>query len=320
MPESGIPEATPAGEGRRGVAQGTVLAIGAGDVEARVALRGAELVSWRVGGEELLWQGDPASWHEQSPVLFPVVGWTRNGESRVHGRTIPLALHGFARHRDFTLLEHGPAHVKLGLKHDEATRALYPFSFSLTLEYSVGAEGLEAVAEVTNTGGEPMPYALGLHPGFRWPFDPARAGQALAAGQAGHWVEFAQAEKGEVPLIAPGGLLAAASRPVPLQGGRILPLDPSLFKGDAMIFRYAASRSIRFCDGRSALVFGFENFPTIVLWMRPGAAFLCIEGWCGSGDPEGFTGDLFEKPDMTILQPAASGRHAMTFGKITIVG
>ena len=42
--------------------------------------------------------------------------------------------------------------MKLGLKDDEATRALYPFSFSLTLEYSVGAGGLKAVAEVTNTG------------------------------------------------------------------------------------------------------------------------------------------------------------------------
>ena len=25
----------------------------------------------------------------------------------------------------------------------------------------------------------------------------------------------------------------------------------------------------------AALVFGFENFPTLVLWMRPGAAFCC---------------------------------------------
>ena len=163
-----------------------------------------------------------------------------------------------------------------------------------------------------------MPYGLGLHPGFRWPFDPARAGGDLAVAQAGHWVMFDQPEKPEVPRIAAGGLIGSETRPVPLEGGRKLALDPSLFAGDALIFRHAASSSVAFSDGRSTLAFGFENFPTIVLWMRPGAAFLCIEGWCGSGDPEGFTGDLFEKPDAVILPPGGSGRHAMTFRRSDI--
>ena len=210
---------------------GRVLEIAHGDVAARVALRGAELVSWRVTGQELLWAGDPASWHEQSPVLFPVVGWTRNGESRVHGRTYPLALHGFARHRDFELIEHGPSYVRLVLADDDATRALYPFDFRLVMEYRIEAGRLSAVAEVTNTGNAAMPYGLGLHPGFRWPFDSARAGQKLSIAQQDHWIEFEKAEKAEVPRIAAGGLIARETQPVPLQDGRRLALDPALFAG-----------------------------------------------------------------------------------------
>jgi galactose mutarotase-like enzyme len=297
------------------------ITIAGGDVEARISTLGAELVSWRVGGRELLWQGDLASWHEQSPVLFPVVGWTRHGESRVRGRTYPLALHGFARFKTFTVTQRAADSVSLSLVDDEATLALYPFSFALGLTYRIGPQGLVAEMEVRNRGGEPMPYSLGLHPGFRWPIageglpepgreslDPAR----LAAAQAGHRVIFAEPEVPEVPVIAAGGLVSPRRRPVPLEG-RALPLDPALFAADALIFESARSRSVGFANARHRLDFSFENFPTLVLWMRPGAAFLCIEGWCGEGDPEGFTGNLDEKPGMVILPPGGVARHAMGF-------
>lgn len=290
------------------------VTIEAGPVRATIARRGAEFVSWIVNGRELLWQGDPASWHEQSPLLFPVVGWTRNGESRVAGRTYPLALHGFARFKDFTVTSSGPDHVTLALADDAETRALYPFPFALEIRYSVSTDGLRAEALVRNTGGETMPYAFGLHPGFRWPIGgPVPAPEALAQAQAGHTVTFADPVSPEVPVIAAGGLLSSRKRRAPLEDGRRLPLDPSLFAADALIFEDAASRSVSFGNGRDTLTFTFENLPTIVLWMRPGAAFLCVEGWRGSGDPEGFTGNLDEKPGMVLLPPGGEGRHAMGF-------
>ncbi|MEE1337833.1 MAG: aldose 1-epimerase family protein, partial [Muribaculaceae bacterium] len=41
-----------------------------------VNLHGAELTSIfnKLTNEEMLWQGDPAYWKRQSPVLFPIVG------------------------------------------------------------------------------------------------------------------------------------------------------------------------------------------------------------------------------------------------------
>ncbi len=52
---------------------------------AAIAPLGAEPQSWRIAGRELLWSGDPAFWPQHSPILFPVVGWTRNGEMRIKG-------------------------------------------------------------------------------------------------------------------------------------------------------------------------------------------------------------------------------------------
>ena len=33
---------------------------------------GGELVSFKAGGLEYVWQGDPAHWNGQAPILFPV--------------------------------------------------------------------------------------------------------------------------------------------------------------------------------------------------------------------------------------------------------
>ena len=63
------------------------IALAAGAARLAVARRGAEAIAWRVGDVELLWPGDPAIWSEISPILYPVVGWTRDG-ARVGGRHI----------------------------------------------------------------------------------------------------------------------------------------------------------------------------------------------------------------------------------------
>lgn len=282
-----------------------MVEIRGGGQLAEIVPLGAELVRWQVEGRDLLWTGDPAWWAERSPLCFPVVGWTRDGVSRVEGRTYPLALHGFARQRDFTLVETAPAQVAFRLEDDARTRALYPFAFRLTVTYALGEDGLRMTAQVENPGPVPMPYAFGFHPGFRWPF--------AAASQHGHRIVFEEAESPEVPVIAPGGLIGHARRTVPLQG-RALPLDPALFAGDALCFLNARSRGLRFEDGEGrAIAMQVENLPHLALWMRPGAPYLCLEPWSGYGDPEDFEGDLFEKPGMTVLQPGQSARHSALF-------
>ena len=159
--------------------------------------------------------------------------------------------------------------------------------------------------EIANPGDEPAPYACGLHPGFRWPLGDA--------GRDGAFVRFEQPERGEIPAIVPGGMVSKRTRPVPLNG-RDLPLSDALFADDAVCFLDCASRSLAFHDASGAsIAMEFPDFRHAALWTRPGAPFVCLEAWTGYSDPEGFAGDLFDKPSMRALAPGARARHEARF-------
>ena len=275
-----------------------------GDARATIALLGAEARTWRIAGRDLLWPGDPAIWSDISPILYPVVGWTRDG-ARVEGMQFALGLHGFARFETFTVEVAGPDFARLTLSDNERTHAVYPFEFALVLEYRLSRETLEMAIEVANPGVRPAPYACGLHPGFRWPLG--------GAGREGALVRFEKAERPEVPRIEPGGLVGKTMRPIPLQG-RDLPLSDALFANDALCFLNSASRSLAFVDASGAsITMEFPGFPHAALWTRPGAPFICLEAWTGYSDPDGFTGELSEKPGMRALDPGARARHEARF-------
>jgi galactose mutarotase-like enzyme len=275
-----------------------------GAARAEIALLGAEARIWRAAGRDLLWPGDPAIWSDTSPILYPVVGWTRDGE-RVDGRHYDLGLHGFARFETFSVETAAQDYVRVTLRDNERTRAVYPFAFALAVEYRLGHDALHVAIEVANPGDRPAPYACGLHPGFRWPLGDA--------GRAGALVRFEKVERAEVPALAPGGLIRKTMRPIPLEG-RELPLTDALFALDALCFLNCASRSLAFLDASGAsITIEFPGFPHAALWTRPHAPFICLEAWTGYSDTEGFEGDLIEKPGMRVLEPAGRARHEARF-------
>jgi galactose mutarotase-like enzyme len=272
---------------------------------ATISRLGAEPQSWNVDGRSLLWSGDSAFWRQRSPILFPVVGWTRNGSMRIKGKRHPLALHGFAATQAFELVSHTPDRASLRLRDNAATRALYPFAFELGVDYRLSETSLSAAFRVLNPGPEPMPYALGLHPGFAWPL--------ADANPEGHRIVFGGDVSPLVPVIAPGGLISSRRRRLPLDGP-VLRLSPELFANDALCFIDAASTDIAYENGRGeAIEIAVENFPHAALWTKPGAPFLCVECWTGHSDPEGFDGDIFDKPSMRVLAAGSSAEHRVTY-------
>lgn len=272
---------------------------------AEVALAGGELLRWGDHGQELLWQADPRWWPRSCPVLFPIVGRLHAGRTRIDGVAREIGIHGFAASADFELRELSANALTVGLASNAKTLRIYPFEFDLAVSYRLIQAGLEVTLAVRNCGHRSMPFALGLHPGFRWPFS------ALSA-QA-HAIVFEHAEASEVPVITAGGLLAGTHRGVPLLGRR-LALSPSLFDHEALCFIGARSRSVRFeaPDGAAIQVCA-SGFSHWALWARPGAPFLCIEAWSGHPDPEGFEGELADKPSMRQLAPGASAQHRVNF-------
>ena len=281
-----------------------LVRLSAGEASLAVALEGAEAREWRIAGRDLLWSGDPAFWNQISPILFPVVGWTRDG-ARVNGRHYPLGLHGFAAAQLFALERQEAAKARFVLTDNDETRAVYPFAFRLAVEYSLSPTRLEIALEMENCGSGRAPYAFGLHPGFRWPFD--------GAGREGCRVVFEKPESGEIPVLAPGGMVSPRRRPIPMRGN-ILDLNDELFAKDALCLLSPASRWLRFVGASGAAIeMALGDFPHAALWMRPGAPFLCMEAWTGYSDPEGFAGDLFEKPAMRVVAPGEKQRCAAAY-------
>ena len=284
----------------------TSITLRAGRAAAEVAFRGSELRAWSIGGKPLIWSPDTSIWPDTAPILFPVVGWTSGGNVRIAGRSYPLGLHGFARTADFALVAQSSDAVTLELAADAASRALYPFDFHLQADYRLSETELSVALTVGNRGGTPMPYACGLHPGFCWPF----AGGSMTE----YRLVFETAEDPCVPEISATGLFLPTVRPVPLAGAE-LALTAELFAREALCFLHARSRSLSFeHSGGAAINVTAEGFPHFALWARPPAPFLSIETWTGHGDPEGYVGDLFDKPGMRVLAPGEEARHAVQFG------
>lgn len=279
------------------------IQLRAGDAAATIACLGAEPLAWEVGGRDLLWSGDPAHWGFRAPILFPVVGASRGGVVRAAGRDHPMPQHGVARRSRFGLVERGPDWARLRLGDTDETRAAYPFRFGLDVVATLAPDSLRLAFEVTNRDAGAMPYALGFHPAFHWPFD--------ALDRQGHRVLFDAPESPAVPEVAPGGLLARRTRAVPL-AGRDLPLDPALFT-EALVFLDAKSRAMSFVGpSGSAIRMETEDFPHLAIWTKPTAPFLSLECWTGHADWEDAEGDLADRASMTNLSPGETGRHAVT--------
>ena len=284
------------------------IRIGSGRLSAEIVPFGAELRRLTdAAGREWLWDGDPAWWTGRAPILFPVIGVLNGGVYRLEGVRHPMPKHGFARHSAFAVAAVSTDMVALRLEDGESTRAIWPFAFALDLIYRIEGAVLAMEAVVTNRDARPMPASFGFHPALRWPLPGG-------AARSAHRIRFAEAEPDPVRRIDAAGLLTPDPRPTPIVGDT-LALDDALFAEDALILDAVRSRRLHFgAPGVEGIDVTFENLPTIAFWTKPGAPYLCIEPWQGIADPQGFTGDLPDKPGIVTIAPGDSRRFAMTIG------
>ena len=62
-------------------------------------------------------------------------------------------------------------------------------------------------------------------------------------------------------------------------------------------------------DRGPRLEIDFAEFPTLGVWTKPSADFICIEPWQGFSDPVGYAGDIRDKPG--IIEIAAGDRKRL---------
>lgn len=277
---------------------------------ATIATQGSELVRLQDGdGRDLQWDGDPAVWHGRAPILFPVIGLLIGGEYRLDGKTYQMPKHGFARHSRFEIVDAEPSRATLRLDASDATRACYPFEFRLEIEFALADQTLSVTARIANRGDTAqgdlaMPASFGFHPALRWPLP-------YGAPRDDHHIRFDHPEPAPVRRIDADGFLKAEGEPTSVEGDD-LHLRDALFVDDALIFDRLTSRRVVYRGGDGpGIAVRFDDFPTLGVWTKPGAGFVCIEPWQGFSDPEGFTGDIRDKPGMIEIAPGASHTLAM---------
>lgn len=287
------------------------IEIASGDLRAAINPFGAELSSLRdAEGRELMTDADPAFWTGRAPLLFPIVGRLVDDRYRVDGKEYPLPQHGFARRQRFVPIEQAADRAVFRLTDSDATRAVYPFAFTLDAAFTLAGATLAMDITVTNSGDRDMPASFGFHPAFAWPLPFGRP-------RADHRIVFEKDEPADLSAIILGGWIAPEHWPSPLDG-RELTLADTLFERDALIWDQLESETLRYDGGEGpGLDIGFAGMPKLGIWTKPGARYVCIEPWHGIADPIGFTGEIWDKPGILRLAPGESRMFSM---QVTLTG
>lgn len=271
-----------------------LVVISNGAAEAAVSSLGAELKNWRIGGQEYIWQNQQNLWRGSAPVLFPIVGGLNGGVYRLAGREYAMPKHGIVRRREFSPSIRSAERAVFTTTSDAQTREIYPFDFTLSLEFSLATTGeLRVNSSVRNNGAMEMPFSFGSHPAFNLPF---------AGGDfADYSVVFNRPEE-----LKRWGLLEGLLSPAPTGDygtGTEIRLRRDIFDEGALIFKKIRSDEVALLHRPSGrrIVMHTGGTPDIGIWAMPGADYVCLEPWYGYDDPHGFAGDFRDKPGVMLL-------------------
>lgn len=250
-----------------------------GDMEAMIDVKGAELRSLKKSGKEYLWQRDPDIWDESAPWLFPIVCDAKHDELEIGGRVFPMPRHGFIRERVFQVVQRTETMVRLQYASDNSDGVYYPFPFSFSVVFSLGASGLSVSCSIENRSEKEMWYCVGWHPGFLCPM---KATYSFEDYQ----LVFEKKETCLLPTLVDDIREIDRNKiHYRLDHQNTVPLNYGLFDEDALVFDHLTSRSVRLIDplGKGIRV-DFPDYGMLGVWTIRGkqAPYLCIEPWQGT--------------------------------------
>jgi len=260
-------------------------------LKASIKHAGAELFSIKDNqNNEYIWEGNPDFWGKHSPVLFPIVGTLKNNTYRINGKEYHLPRHGFARDMEFDLIEKTENKAIFSLKSSEETLQKYPFEFELQLIYTLNESSLDLEYKVINKGKEKMPFSIGAHPAIAVP---------------GNFEDYAfEFEKEEILkyYLLENDLISSKTKILETKDN-LVPLNYELFKNDALIFKTLESKSLTILkDLKPYVKVDYKDFPSLGIWTKENAPFVCIEPWLGYSDTDENSGDLYEKEGILTLE------------------
>ncbi len=268
---------------------------------ATIQLKGAELSSLQMEGIEYIWNADPKVWNRHAPILFPIVGRLKDNQYSYGQKNYTLPQHGFARDRNFSLVDHTSDKASFELTSDQGTLSDFPFEFLLRISYAITDSTLLVTYQVHN----PSPinelwFSIGAHPGFNCPLLPA------TEKFTDYVLDFGDSTMDAVVLWKlENGLIAKEKGELTLVNGQI-PLNYSLFNNDALIFSTDQVKrlSLQHKHSGKGVRMNFPDFEWVGVWTKGiGAPFLCLEPWCGIADTVDHDQEFTTKLGINRLAP-----------------
>ncbi|HRD38754.1 MAG TPA: aldose 1-epimerase family protein [Bacteroidia bacterium] len=270
-------------------------------LEVKVNSLGAELISLLTSdGTELLWQASKDIWPRFAPVLFPIVGRLKNNSYAYNDSNYVLSQHGFARDKEFVLIEQSNSCLKFELTADEATLELFPFHFSLIISYTLRDNTLDVSYQIFNPDNKELLFSIGAHPGFstmRFSEENIHDYYLEIDGLSHLTAERLQ-----------DGLLSGSTYIIDLDKG-VLPLSVELFNNDALVFKNNQINSIKLRSKKSKNVIEMicKDWPYFGIWTKKGCdKFVCLEPCYGITDSFNSSGMFIEKEGLLSLNPHQS--------------
>lgn len=260
-------------------------------IKAQIKSFGAELNSLKKCDEnfEYIWQANSKYWARHSPVLFPIVGRLKEDSYFYKNKKYSLSQHGFARDKEFEIVQNEANFIEFRLKSDEKSLEFYPFFFELNICYKLDKNSLIVSYKVKNKSDEKMYFSIGAHPAFNT--------------QVCDFLEFENIKTTKRYFLDEKGLIYK-NEDLNLENSKLC-LDKDLFKDDALVFNDSNIKQITLknIENKSRVKVKFDNFPYLGIWSKPNdAPFVCIEPWFGVADEENANQKIEDKKGILSLE------------------
>ncbi|WP_418185352.1 aldose 1-epimerase family protein [Aliarcobacter vitoriensis] len=260
-------------------------------IKAQIKSFGAELNSLKKCDEnfEYIWQGDIKYWARHSPILFPIVGRLKEDSYFYKNKKFTLSQHGFARDKEFEVIQNKTDFIEFQLKNDEKSLEFYPFFFELNIGYKLDKNSLIISYKVKNKSDDMMYFSIGAHPAFNT--------------QNGDFLEFEDIKTTKRYFLDEKGLIYK-NQDLKLENSKLY-FDKDLFKDDALVFNDFNIKQItlKSTENKSMVKVKFDNFPYLGIWSKPNdAPFICIEPWFGIADKKNTNQNIEDKKGIVSLE------------------
>lgn len=236
-------------------------------------------------------------WNRKAPLLFPIVGKLKDLKTIINGKEYTMNQHGFIRDQEFTLYSKKENELILINEYNEETLTHYPFKYKVIVKYTLVEKTVHTEFTVVNEDYQVIPFNFGGHPGFKCPLYPNEKFTDYS-------IIFEKTENFDAPSVVLSNGTLDFDHCTKFNDINKIDLDYKYFTVDAIVIPNVKSQSVKLINkNNKGIKFDFKGFPSLAIWTKPNAPFVCLEPWIGYADKYNSNYNFIEKDNIQFLNP-----------------